>query len=87
MERLMAEANQPILRATKILEVNPNHGVIKALDKMLKNADRRERLADCCQLLYDQAMLVENYKIEDPVKFANLLSSLIIEAYDRGGDK
>jgi molecular chaperone HtpG len=81
MERLMAEANQPMLRATKILEVNPNHGVIKALDKMFKNADRRERLADCCQLLYDQAMLVENYKIEDPVKFANLLSSLIIEAY------
>jgi molecular chaperone HtpG len=81
MERLMAEANQPILRATRILEVNPNHGVIKALDKMLKNADRRERLADCCYLLYDQAMLVENYRVEDPVKFANLLSSLIIEAY------
>jgi molecular chaperone HtpG len=81
MERLMAEANQPILRATRILEVNPNHGVIKALDKMMKNADSQARLSDCCQLLYDQAMLVENYKIEDPVKFANLLSSLIIEAY------
>lgn len=81
MERLMAEANQPILRATRILEVNPNHGVIKALDKMMKDADRKERVSDCCQLLYDQAMLVENHKIEDPVKFANLLSSLIIEAY------
>ncbi|HEU4933167.1 MAG TPA: molecular chaperone HtpG [Pyrinomonadaceae bacterium] len=81
MERLMAEANQPILRATRILEVNPNHGVIKALDKMMKDPDRKARLSDCCQLLYDQAMLVENYKIEDPVKFANLLSSLIIEAY------
>jgi molecular chaperone HtpG len=81
MERLMAEANQPIMRATRILEVNPNHGVIKALDKMMKDADRKARLSDCCQLLYDQAMLVENYKIEDPVKFANLLSSLIIEAY------
>lgn len=81
MERLMAEANQPILRATRILEVNPNHGVIKALDRMMKDADRKERVSDCCQLLYDQAMLVENHKIEDPVKFANLLSSLIIEAY------
>ncbi|HKU75398.1 MAG TPA: molecular chaperone HtpG [Pyrinomonadaceae bacterium] len=81
MERLMAEANQPILRATRILEVNPNHGVIKALDKMMKDADRKERVSDCCQLLYDQAMLVENYRVEDPVKFANLLSSLIIEAY------
>ena len=87
MERLMAEANQPILRATRILEVNPNHDVIKALDQMLKNADLKARLSDCCELLYDQAMLVENYKIEDPVKFANLLSSLIIEAYARGGDK
>jgi molecular chaperone HtpG len=87
MERLMAEANQPILRATRILEVNPNHAAIKALDQMMKNANRRERLSDCCQLLYDQAMLVENYRVEDPVKFANLLSSLIIEAYARGGDK
>jgi molecular chaperone HtpG len=87
MERLMAEANQPIFRATRILEVNPNHGVIKALQQMLKNADRNERVSDCCQLLYDQAMLVENYRVEDPVKFANLLSSLIIDAYARGGDK
>jgi molecular chaperone HtpG len=83
MERLMAEANQPILRATRILEVNPNHGVIKALDKLFRGADgNRARLSDCCQLLYDQAMLVENYKIEDPVRFANLISGLIIEAYD-----
>jgi molecular chaperone HtpG len=81
MERLMAEANQPILRATRILEVNPKHGVIKALDKMFKSGDRKARLSDCCQLLYDQAMLVENYKIEDPVRFVNLVSSLIIEAY------
>ncbi len=81
MERLMAEANQPLLRATRILEVNPNHGVIKALDRMMKDADRKASVSDCCQLLYDQAMLVENYRVEDPVKFANLLSSLIIEAY------
>lgn len=81
MERLMAEANQPILRATRILEVNPNHGVIRALDRILKDADRKERVSDCCQLLYDQAVLVENHRVEDPVKFANLLSSLIIEAY------
>jgi molecular chaperone HtpG len=82
MERLMAEANQPILRATRILEVNPNHGVIKALDKMFRNTNGKSNLSDCCQLLYDQAMLVENYKIEDPVKFANLISSLIIQAYN-----
>jgi molecular chaperone HtpG len=82
MERLMAEANQPILRATRILEVNPNHGVIKALDKMFKNMNGASNLADCCHVLYDQAMLVENYKIEDPVKFANLVSSLIIQAYN-----
>lgn len=82
MERLMAEANQPILRATKILEVNPNHKVIKALDKMYKNADGKSNLSDCCQLLYDQAMLVENHKVEDPVKFANLVSSLIVQAYN-----
>ena len=78
----MAEANQPILKATRILEVNPNHGVIKALDKMYRNTNGSSNLSDCCELLYDQAMLVENYKIEDPMKFANLISSLIIQAYN-----
>jgi molecular chaperone HtpG len=82
MERLMAEANQPILRATRILEVNPNHKVIKALDKMFRSANGKSDLSNCCHLLYDQAMLVENHKIEDPVKFANLVSSLIVQAYN-----
>ena len=82
MERLMAEANQPILRATRILEVNPHHQVIKALDKMFRKANGKSDLSDCCHLLYDQAMLVENHKVEDPVKFANLVSSLIVQAYN-----
>lgn len=81
MARLMSEGNQRSFRATKILEVNPNHGVIKAMDKMFKGAKDKSNLSDCCQLLYDQAMLVENYKVEDPVRFATLISSLIIEAY------
>src|SRR5215217_840269 len=83
MERLMAEANQPSFRATKILEVNPNHGVIKALDNMLREGGE-SNVSDCCQLLYDQAMLMENYKVEDPVRFANSVSNLIIRAYGEG---
>ena len=64
--------------AAELLLTGPHKDQV---DKMMKDADRKARLSDCCQLLYDQAMLVENHKIEDPVKFANLLSSLIIEAY------
>ncbi|HZS44119.1 MAG TPA: molecular chaperone HtpG [Blastocatellia bacterium] len=82
MERLMREANQTMFRASRILEVNPDHGVIKTMDRILKENDDRTSLSDCCQLLYDQALLIENHKMEDPVRFANLVSDLIVRAYN-----
>jgi len=82
MERLMKEANQPMFRATRILEVNPDHDVIKTMDRMLAVGDSESKLTDCCQLLYDQALLVENQKMEDPIRFANMISNLIVEAYN-----
>ena len=78
----MREANQPMFKATRILEVNPDHKVIETMDKMLVNGDTESKLTDCCHLLYDQALLVENQKMEDPIRFANMISNLIVEAYN-----
>ena len=81
MERLMREANQPMFRATRILEINPDHDVIKTIDKMFKSDGDKSKLSGCCQLVYDQAVLVENHKMDDPIRFANMVSNLIVEAY------
>ncbi|MGB8508761.1 MAG: molecular chaperone HtpG [Pyrinomonadaceae bacterium] len=81
MERLMREANQPIFKATRILEVNPTHETIKTIQRLFSKGTDREKLARYSSLLYDQALLVENEKIDDPVEFARIISELIVEAH------
>ena len=81
MERLMREANQPIFKATRILEVNPQHGVIKTMQRLLNDSRCEPKLSNYCHLLYDQALLIDNDKIEDPVKFTSIISELFIDAY------
>ena len=81
MERLMRDANQPIFKATRVLEVNSDHQVIKTLQKLLDSKET-ERLAGCCQLLYDQTLLIENDKMEDPMRFTDQVWRLIVDAYN-----
>ena len=81
MERLMKEANHQMFRATRILEVNPDHQVIKTMRKLLKSGRGDSGLPTCCRLLYEQALVIENGKVEDPIGFSNSVSQLIVNAY------
>ena len=80
MERLMREANQPMFRASRILELNPEHQVVKRMRALLESGDQAGNLPNYCQLLYEQALLIENEKIEDPVRFANAVAQLMVDA-------
>jgi molecular chaperone HtpG len=81
MERLMREANQPIFKATRILEVNPEHQVIRTMQRLVKSGENESKLSSYCQLLYDQALLIDNDKIEDPIRFASIISELFVDAH------
>jgi molecular chaperone HtpG len=63
------------MKAERILEINANHGVLKAL----KRAYERDKKAvkPYAQVLYDQALLMEGMPIEDPVAFSNAVCKLI----------
>jgi molecular chaperone HtpG len=63
------------MKAERILEINANHGVLKAL----KRAYERDKKAvkPYAQVLYDQALLMEGLPIEDPVAFSNAVCKLI----------
>jgi molecular chaperone HtpG len=80
MERLMREANQDMFRATRILELNPEHSVIRAMRRLHADGNQETRLANYCRVLYDQALLIESEKVEDPVSFANIVAQLMVEA-------
>ncbi|MDY4788411.1 MAG: molecular chaperone HtpG [Bacilli bacterium] len=65
------------VHATKILEINPNHDLFKAIEKAYDN--NSESLKDYATLLYNNALLMEGFNIKDPASFTNLMAKLIIE--------
>jgi molecular chaperone HtpG len=81
MERLYREANQSFFKATRILEINPEHEAIRTMARLLGSDQSEDTLNDYSQLLYNQALLMENDKIEDPVRLTGLISELIVRAH------
>ncbi len=52
----MPEGNPYGLKATRILEINPNHAIFGALQKLY--AKDKEKVKDYADLLYEQALLI-----------------------------
>ncbi len=67
--------NQKI-KAEKVLEVNENHEVFKALEDAYKNDE--EKFALFTKLLYNQALLIEGLSVGNPVEFSNDICKLMI---------
>lgn len=82
MERLMKDSGHTMFKATRILEINPDHTMIQILRDLVKSGSDETKLSDYCQLLYDQALLMENETVEDPVKFANTVFQLFVDAHN-----
>lgn len=68
----------PGMKAEKILEINSDHPIFAALKKVQE--DNPEELADYSDLLYDQALLIEGFSIEDPLAFSSKLCDLMVKA-------
>ena len=64
------------MKAGKILEINPSHPIFNALQE-IKDEDQ---IKDYSQLLYDQALLIEGFDVEDPIEFSNKICELMIKA-------
>lgn len=79
MEKVLNQMpNQNEVKADKILEINPDHEIFATLQKIY---DKHPELMDeYTDLLYTQAMLIEGYKIEDPIAYANQVCDLMIRA-------
>ncbi|TAL35129.1 MAG: molecular chaperone HtpG [Spirochaetes bacterium] len=59
-----------------ILEINPNHAIIKGLEGMSDD----ERIRDVSFLLLEQAMLIEGVKLENPAEFVQRLNRVMEHA-------
>ncbi len=77
MEQILAEMNQGMFKASRILELNPTHELFGTLKNLHETAPDSESFKDYCDLLYGQALLMEGLAPEDPVSFANLVAKLM----------
>lgn len=77
MEKILAQMpdQSNAAKAKRILEINADHPLVLALE----NASE-DKLNDYAKLLYNQALLIEGFSIDDPVEFSRVLSQLMIDA-------
>jgi molecular chaperone HtpG len=77
MEKILnSMPNNQNIKADKILEININHNVFKALKEAYeKDKDKLNLYID---ILYNQALLIEGLSINDPVEFTNNICKIMI---------
>ena len=80
MERIMKALNQPVPESKRVLELNPDHAILKAMADIHAQDKAAPALADYADLLYDQAILTEGSPIKDPLRFTRLVSELMVKA-------
>ncbi|MGR2682219.1 MULTISPECIES: molecular chaperone HtpG [Chromobacterium] len=75
LERMLKAAGQKVEASKPTLEINPEHVLVK---KLADEADEA-RASDLAQVLYDQALLAEGGKLEDPAAFVKRINKLMLE--------
>ena len=79
LERLLKTAGHQAPTVVPTLEVNLHHALVQRLAR-----ETDERLKDWAQLLFDQALLAEGAKLDDPAGFVRRLNALMLELEGRG---
>jgi molecular chaperone HtpG len=73
LARLLKQAGQSAPASKPILEINPEHALVKKLD----SAEGSERFDDMAQVLFDQAVLAEGGHLEDPAAYVRRVNALL----------
>ena len=79
LQRMLAAAGaaDQLPGAKPVLEINPEHMLVQRL----ANESNGVVQAELSQLLYDQALLAEGGKLEDPASFVKRMNQLLIAAH------
>jgi len=78
MERIMASMGQDMPKSKRILELNAEHPVLKRMQDVYDADKESGKLKDFSELLYGQALLTEGSPVKQPLRFAKLVSDLMV---------
>lgn len=67
----------------RTLEINPDHPLVLALAKLVREKPDAAEVESYVELVYDQALLAEGSPLEDPRRIVSTLTSLLADAAGR----
>ena len=73
LARLLKQAGQAAPEVKPVLELNPEHALVKKLEAS-------EHLDDLAHILFDQALLAEGGQLDDPAAYVRRINSLLVTA-------
>ena len=83
MERILKMANQAVPESKRILEINPNHAIIKGLKSKHEQNPQDPNLKEWFGILVDQALLAEGSDIKDPAGYVNKVNSMLVDVLQK----
>ena len=83
LERLLRNYQREVPTQKRILELNPDHRLIRALASLVSKSGASDTLEDAAHLLLDQARIVEGESLSDPAAFSKRLSDVLARAFEQ----
>ncbi|MDG9715500.1 molecular chaperone HtpG [Streptomyces sp. DH24] len=74
LENMYRAMGQEVPKAKRILELNPEHQLVKALNQAYTERDDRTELTETAELLHTLAVLAEGGQPKEPARFVKLVA-------------
>ncbi len=79
LERILKMANQKVTESKRILEINPDHPIIRKLLGIFEADPANAKLPDWYRVLVDQALLAEGSAIPEPAAYVSKVNGFLKE--------
>ncbi|MBW2291097.1 MAG: molecular chaperone HtpG [Deltaproteobacteria bacterium] len=80
LEAMLRQAGQETPETKPIMEINPEHPLLKRLQEIFEADEKDARIGSYAELLFGQAVLAEGGQLADPTDFSRKLADLMLEA-------
>jgi molecular chaperone HtpG len=71
----MEAAGQAVPKTKPVLEINPEHPLLKMLD----TESDEDKFSDLAMILFEQAQLAEGGQLDDPAAYVQRLNALLLK--------
>ncbi|MBZ0157564.1 MAG: molecular chaperone HtpG [Alphaproteobacteria bacterium] len=84
VEKLLKSMGREVFSGKRILEINPDHPVLAAMEEIFEKDRESPLLKEYIDILYNQAVLLEGSKPKDPGAFARSITNLMVKHAVKG---